>query len=194
MPLSDSRKAMVEDHVPPRLKTRHGWRTSTKCEREDITRDTTTPPTPPWRSLSNLRVEYVSLEKRKEDYNPEEMKWLTLEKIESYEVDYVIYTDGSTNDRQENGGAGLYVEDANQQPVAKLSFPAGLMCSSYTGECVALLEALEWTTNNAETEDRHPRLLICSDSKSMAMSLQKDHWKDDDLWLKRTTFSRCQRK
>ena len=41
LPLSYSRRAMVEDHVPPSLKTRHGWRTSTKCERDDITREHT---------------------------------------------------------------------------------------------------------------------------------------------------------
>ena len=59
------------------------------------------------------------------------------------------------------------------------------MCSSYTGECVALLEALEWITITAISEHRPIKVLICSDSKSMAMSLQKNHWKDDDPWLKR---------
>ena len=55
------------------------------------------------------------------------------------------------------------------------------MCSSYTGECVALLEALEWITITAISEHRPIKVLICSDSKS----LQKNHWKDDDPWLKR---------
>ena len=69
--------------------------------------------------------------------------------------------------------------------MANRSFPAGLMCSSYTGECVALLEALEWITITAISEHRPIKVLICSDSKSMAMSLQNSHWKDDDPWLKR---------
>ena len=185
LPTSDSRKRMVENHVPPRLKTRHGWRSITTCQHDDIYRDTTTPPTPPWRSSANFKVDYVNLEKGKANYTSQELKTVSQEKIESYQVDYTIYTDGSTNDRQENGGAGYYAEDANGQAVANRSFPAGLMCSSYTGECVALLEALEWITITAISEHRPIKVLICSDSKSMAMSLQKNHWKDDDPWLKR---------
>ena len=36
-----------------------------------------------------------------------------MDKIETIAEDYVIYTDGSTNSKQKNGGAWINVEDAN---------------------------------------------------------------------------------
>ena len=57
--------------------------------------------------------------------------------------------------------AGYYVNDAKGKAVSNRSFPAGLMCSSYTGECVALLEALEWITDQKVSEDRPIKVLIC---------------------------------
>ena len=52
------------------------------------------------------------------------------------------------------------------------------MCSSYTGECVALLEALNWLLENPQTS------LICTDSLSLHGSLASNNWKDKDPWLK----------
>ena len=53
----------------------------------------------------------------------------------------VIYIDGSTDDLQDNGRAGVFIEDASGLPMLEASFPAGKLCSSYTRECVALLPA-----------------------------------------------------
>ena len=111
------------------------------------------------------------------------MKRITLEKIDTYERDFTIYTDGSTNERQENGGAGISIDDCNRNVVFEESFPAGKLCSSYTGECVAMLEAIRWTRLK-EVEMGSLKVLICSDSKSLAEALSLNHWKDDDPWLK----------
>ena len=54
------------------------------------------PPTPPWRSPANFKVDYVSLEEGKANYTSQELKTQEkiekIEKIESYQVDYTIYT------------------------------------------------------------------------------------------------------
>ena len=58
---------------------------------------------------------------------------------------------------------------------------AGRLCSSYTGECVALLRALEWIANRGP----EPEYLICTDSKSLQDALVTNSWRDQDPWLKK---------
>jgi ribonuclease HI len=188
LPRTDSRRRLVDTIAPTRLLSRHGWRKVT-TERVDhnLPRDEYTQPSAPWRNLSRLTVEYVNLDRKKSEYQPEELKALTLEKIATYDADYYIYTDGSTNGRQEQGGAGMFIEDWTGETVAEKSFPAGKYCSSYTGECVGMLEAVKWT-KAAEANQAEPlKVLVCSDSKSMADALHKNHWKNDDFWLKQIT-------
>ena len=57
-------------------------------------------------------------------------------KIESYTTNYKIYTDGSTDGKQVNGGAGTHVEEAQGKEVARYEDPAGKLCSSYGGDSV----------------------------------------------------------
>ena len=78
----------------------------------------------------------MKLEKKKSEYSSEALRQAALEKIETFDdVSHIIYTDGSTSGRQENGGAGMMIQDADGQVVHEASFPAGAKCSSYTGEC-----------------------------------------------------------
>ena len=66
------------------------------------------PPTlEPWLEFSNLKFESVQLEKRKDEYEKEELNRLANEKISSLGIDIRIYTDGSTKGQQRNGGAGV---------------------------------------------------------------------------------------
>ena len=194
LPDTDSRKAMATAHFPSRLDTRFGWRNTVMDNVIDgILRDETTPPTPPWRDLPNLSVEFLELDRRKDQYRPEELKRMAIEKIESYSADYYIYTDGSTDGKQERGGAGVYIENARKEVVAQESYPAGKFCSSYSGECVAMLEAVKWI-ENLEQIAGSQTVLIASDSMSLAQTLKKDNWKDNDIWIKKIKDKICKLK
>ena len=106
-------------------------------------------------------------------------KRLTENKINGMEADVMIWTDGSTSDKQENGGAGIYIEHKLSGAVEKLSFPAGAICSSFGAEGVAMLRALEWIEANNLTG----KVIICTDSLSVHAALEKDDWKDAQDWI-----------
>lgn len=183
LPTEDSRSQLINKSIPPRLKTRAGWRHET-VERvnKDIKRDITTPPTAPWRNMAQLNVQYVSLDGRKRDIAPEQLKQATHNTIETIEANLVIYTDGSTSGAQENGGAGISIQTTSGEIVEELSYPAGEWCSSFTGECVAFYEAIKWIRSNEVPEQE--TVLICSDSMSLAQALDNGSWKDQDPWIK----------
>lgn len=67
----------------------------------DIKRDTITPPIAPWKTMTQLEVQHVELTKKKSEYRPEQLKQITLEKIDSIKANLTIYTDGSTSGNQE---------------------------------------------------------------------------------------------
>ena len=91
LPPSDSRKVLLENKNPPRLKTRHGWRHKTIGNvNNTIKRDITSPPTPPWRSQPRLEVQYIQFVGRKADHKPEHLKQITMEKIQSMEPSLTI--------------------------------------------------------------------------------------------------------
>ena len=183
LPPDDSRNQLINTNVPPRLKTREGFRWKTEGRtNKNIKRDTTTPPTPPWRHMPNLSVRYVRLEGKKKDIPPEQLKRATIKEIESIKADLTIYTDGSTSGQQENGGAGFSVQTNTGEVIEELSYPAGEWCSSFTGECVAFYEAIKWIRNNEVPVNE--TILICSDSMSLAQALDNGSWKDSDPWIK----------
>ena len=131
-----------------------------------IVRETTTHHLPPWKNLDMLTTDVVPLERPKDEYTPEELKDISPEKIRSFESEFIIYTDGSTSGSQLDGGAGILVLDNNGHTTLETSYPAGSFCSSYTGECVALLRALEWLQQNGGSS------LICTDSLSLHAALK----------------------
>ena len=112
LPESDQRRQLQLHEGPIRLKTRLGWRkkTSDRMSKINIHREVSTPHLPPWKKL-NLTTDKVPLDKPKDEYSAEELLRISTEKIESFNRELTIFTDGSTNDKQENGGAGVYVED-----------------------------------------------------------------------------------
>ena len=180
LPETDQRRVLQTTDAPIRLTTRWGWRKTSgdRMNNMILTRETTTPHLPPWKGLDKLTVDAVPLEKPKDEYQPEELKRLSLDKIGSFDTEAVIYTDGSTSGQQEDGGAGVLIMDGNGRSLFEASFPAGKLCSSYTGECVAMLRALEWLQENPMTS------LICTDSLSLQSALAQNNWKDRDPWLK----------
>ena len=179
LPEYDQRRQLQVREAPIRLKTRLGWRkkTSDRMSNINIHREISTPNLPPWRKLV-LSTDKVPLEKPKADYSEEELLQISTEKIKSINREVTIFTDGSTDEKQENGGAGVYVEDRSGVPLYEASFAAGKLCSSYTGECVAFLRALEWLQQNLRDA------LICTDSLSLHSALEGNNYKDRDPWLK----------
>ena len=136
LPDNDHRRDLLNPEAPNRLKTREGWshavmshtpQETTAEEREQTT-------IPPWEHLSNLTIDMVELEKPKAEYSSSELKEKALLKITSIPADCIVYTDGSTDSNQENGGAGIYAEDNNNNVLLEQSEPAGRLCSS----CAAL--------------------------------------------------------
>ena len=182
LPPNDPRNQLIKKQVDNRLSSRHGFRakTSPTFPFKSITREVTTPHIEPWLCLENLCLESVQLEKNKECYTKDELKRLSTEKIDSLNKNTHIYTDGSTSSAQMKGGAGLYVETSDGTPLHEESRPAGSLCSSYTGECVALLMAIEWIESQPLPAD----YLICTDSKSLLEALRANAWTDPDPWLK----------
>ena len=180
LPDTDQRKILVNTDAQTRLKTRLGWRKTSgdRMRNLRIVRETTTHHLPPWKNLDMLTTDVVPLERPKDEYTPEELKDISLEKIRSFESEFIIYTDGSTSGSQLDGGAGVLVLDNNGHTTLEASYPAGSFCSSYTGECVALLRALEWLQQNGGSS------LICTDSLSLHAALEQNDWRDRDPWLK----------
>ena len=182
LPDTDPRKELLcKDTGKPRLSTRFGWRheTAKRMKDWDIPRDTTTPPLPPWREMKNLTLDRVKLDRKKGDYSPEELKQISQRCIDELETEIIIWTDGSTAGDQRNGGAGFMVESRSGNLIHEESHPAGKLCSSYTGECIAMLRALQWIQRNSPKS-----CTICTDSLSLHQSLAKDNWRDKDEWLK----------
>ena len=176
LPECDQQKQLVTAKTPIRLKTRLGWRklATDRMEKLNIKRDVTTGHLPPWRRFNNLTLDKVPLSKPKEDHTEEELFNIAMEKIGTIHSDVRIFTDGSTGGDQTNGGAGVYIESNEGRIIHQASYPAGKLCSSYTGECVAMLEALKWLLENPQTS------LICTDSLSLHGALASNNWKDKD--------------
>ena len=110
------------------------------------------------------------------------MKQAAQNSIADIKANLTIFTDGSTSGTQENGGAGFTIRMSDGEVVEEASYPAGKWCSSFSAECVAFLKALTWIREN-EVPARET-VLICSDSMSLAQSLDKGSWKDPDPWIK----------
>ena len=181
LPKEDDRRMMMEEEKGVRLKTRQGWRESTKPNAADkrYTLEELKPPLEPWMTI-NLQFDTVTLTKPKEQHSKEELKLKTDNKLAQMEADTIIWTDGSTNGRQEKGGAGVFIQNTRNGSTERMSFPAGEICSSFGAEGVALLRALEWL-------EMHPvgKTIICTDSLSVHAALKKDCWKDAQDWIRK---------
>merc|ERR1712159_549095 len=96
----------------------------------------------------NITITGVELDKRKDEYKLEELARMAELKIADIDADVEVYTDGSTSGSQKNGGAGVFIQDREGNTLLEDAKAAGELCSSYDGECVALISALEWIEND----------------------------------------------
>ena len=118
------------------------------------------------------------LPRKKEDMSKEEMYKLTEEKIKSIKADIHLFTDGSTSGKQENGGAGVFIQNAETgEEIYSAMFPAGKWCSSYGGESIAMREAVKWIRQSGQPSRKY---LIATDSRSLLDAIKANDWKDED--------------
>ena len=127
------------------------------------------------------KIEYVHLTKSKDQYTLSELGLESDRKIGEVDADVELFTDGSTSGDQQKGGAGVFVQDKSGNILHEEYKAAGAICSSYDGECVAMLMALEWIERKKEPETKYA---IFTDSKSLVNSLEARNWKDTHEWLR----------
>ena len=144
-----------------------------------ICRDVTTPALALWETLPNLAMDKVPLAKKKSEYETAELRDLTLDKLADLNTPLRIYTDGSTGGDQKRGGACIYIEDEDGNSILEASYPAGEYCSSYSGEGVAAVKALEWLVENPADAT------LCTDSLSLHEALNCNRWNDLDPCINR---------
>ena len=178
---NDNRRLLAEKVVKQRIKSRVGWREETKEQatikiNRNIERTSVDPMTP-----LNIEITEVSLEKKKECYSEQELRQRTELKIAEVDADVEIFTDGSTSGNQQNGGAGIFIQDRTGSTLLEMSKPAGSLCSSYDGESVACIEALRWIN---EQEDQKKTYAIFTDSKSLIQALSSNDFKDTHEWIR----------
>ena len=184
MPEDDTRRKLMNVAAPSRLLTRLGWRNETVGPSRgiEVPRETERTWIPPWYACG-VKIEEVVLPGKKSDISKETLFEITKAKIDSIEADIHIYTDGSTDGTQHNGGAGVHImEPTLGAMIQELRSPAGKWCSSYGGEAVAMLEAAKWINTQADPSEKH---LILTDSRSLLDAIRSNNWKDDDPWLSR---------
>ena len=121
------------------------------------------------------------LESKKSAFTQEELKEITLNKIAEIDAEVEIYTDGSTSGDQTNGGAGIHIRSKDGKVIAEISTPAGKYCSSYDGEGVTMIKAIQWIT---EKNENNKRFAIYTDSRSLVDALKTNNWRDSSEWLR----------
>ena len=188
LPDHDDRRKLLNPDAPSRLTTREGWSHSVMKHQmqEVMEEERNLPGIPPWEEMTNLSIEAVTLEKPKAEYTEAELKERAVIKIASFRANYTIYTDGSTDSNQENGGAGVFIHDEENNTILEEAKPAGKLCSSYAGECAALFHALTWMKETSNDKTTHPErlhFLVCTDSRSLCDALRHVSWKDRDYWI-----------
>ena len=188
LPENDKRYCLMKNALRRHgLTTRHGWRylTGPNMTQFECNRNMPAAQCTPWASPS-VTMEEVELDKKKEEYSQDELKQLTLSKIAEINADIEIYTDGSTSGQQINGGAGIFIRKKDGTVTERMSMAAGKYCSSYDGECVAMMEATRWIREKPVDNTKYA---IFTDSLSLVCALKTNNWKDSHEWLRWVKFN-----
>eukprot|EP01059_Diplonema_ambulator_P033925 TRINITY_DN736_c0_g1_i2.p1 TRINITY_DN736_c0_g1~~TRINITY_DN736_c0_g1_i2.p1 ORF type:complete len:1104 (+),score=252.26 TRINITY_DN736_c0_g1_i2:278-3589(+) len=112
---------------------------------------------------------------------------------------FIVYTDGSVKDGQ-NGGAGVLVMDrvgnTDTFKIKKVKRSAGVFCTSYRAELVAMIEGLKELIK--ERAELRGDLLVCTDSQALLRRLQQGPRAagtllEKELWCNIQVFSKAGR-
>eukprot|EP01059_Diplonema_ambulator_P028165 TRINITY_DN468_c0_g1_i3.p1 TRINITY_DN468_c0_g1~~TRINITY_DN468_c0_g1_i3.p1 ORF type:complete len:1404 (+),score=349.38 TRINITY_DN468_c0_g1_i3:453-4214(+) len=125
---------------------------------------------PPWESVQvDIRP---TLKKNVRRTDPDEVRLAAaLETLkEMPDADYEVYTDGSAPDN-ENGGAGVYARCGSRWVKGHRS--AGIVCTSFKAEMVALGVGLQWVLSDVQKRGAGTGLNMYTDSQSVLKWLQR---------------------
>ena len=135
-------------------------------------------PSPPWQQSSShtgrISTSVPGITSRADDNNIKQQ--CSLSTIASYQVDYIVYTNGSASGGTRNGGAAAVVTRGYplQPDVFTIIKTEGrTFTSSYEEEAAAMESALPWTLTNANHHSI--TILFCTDSKSLCEALISSH-------------------
>jgi ribonuclease HI len=118
---------------------------------------------PPWLKIAECEFRHTATEKKLSD---EEKRRAGEEAIRKDEDDYdtSFYTDGSAEESNKNGGAGVVIVGKNSlEPPREHSFPAGRWTSSFQAEMIAIEKALEIAVGDC---NENTKIRVITDSKS----------------------------
>ena len=139
---------------------------------------------PPWHTSNGLKLfpNLIDGKCKREDKN--ELKRLVEETIKEKKAnaDMIIYTDGSVQEDQKNGGSGCFItsQDSSEE---EISSPAGKICSSFRAEVIAIHKALEIASNRLKEKN----VVIFTDSQSVIRKLEEGptnniDWHINEIW------------
>ena len=121
----------------------------------------------PWQETSGIQITAKPPNMPKRTEAPELRKQRALEATDKYQTDVTVWTDGSVQENQQNGGAGIFLIDNLQNTSHDMKQPAGAICSSTRAELVAIETAL------SNLPESYKNLVLYTDSIAALQTLQK---------------------
>ena len=88
------------------------------------------------------------------------------------EADTVIFTDGSVQANNRNGGAGCTIRSPSALEPHIIKEPCGLICSSYRAEMSAVFHALKYIIDSKDSLPKNSTIWLFTDSESTIQRLQ----------------------
>ena len=157
----------LAEHQPTRtLKTVKGWRKageaiSAECKLDQLPRDEIPQPT---LNYCNAQINFSFIDNISKSEPEDTLRTKAAEWLEKQEkCEYTIWTDGSAQEGQFDGGAGIVILEG-EVIVQQLHFPAGRFCSSTDAELKAILYGLQVLFEQHQGQGKSVR--ICLDSQA----------------------------
>ena len=129
---------------------------------------------PPWSAITNIsfRANLNQPIKRSDpDLIKKERTLKTLSEIPAADIE--IWSDGSAQEANLNGGGGIVVRNNTCEPASdhKMSIATGAVTSSFKSELMALQAGLQYVCQNADWR-KIKEIRCCTDSRSVVVCLQ----------------------
>ena len=178
LPPNDDRRVLLQTHCPKRLK-RDDWRNTTTpiLSSLNLTPVDSEPvhiPNIPWPLPPPPSIHFTPILK---SASPAQQLATAEETIAAQgPTDLHIFTDGSTLNGTENGGAGVIVCKGNTL-IHSWHAPTGTFSSSFQAEKTALIAAITWLEQN----DDWSSASIITDCKSLLQALSNNDITDPSL-------------
>ena len=178
--VEDPRRVVLNDSLRLRLRQPH-WRTTVLAALSSLVLLTYHPgdhspprPDPPW---SRPPPDPTAMTDVSKSMSRDQQLAATLAAIEDTDpTDIQVYTDGSTHEDTNDGGAGMVVMNG-EDIIERWHVPTGRWSSSYQAEKSAMVRAISWLD---EYKDWQSALVLC-DSMSLVETLANSNQPDGDV-------------